>query len=214
MTGFKTQKRAQVKACQNERENSMSKGKTDQKSGTVKSPVIVFITYLVCAVIGGGLFLAFRLGQGSSDDEPVTEKIPGIEREIVTTVPGRGMVVNEENASSIKEWAETPVQDASYRVRMNMEWNFPDCKTASDNAYVENAETNKRTVYFDVALADTNEIVYSSPFIPVTARLEGFKLDTDLAAGTYPAVVTYHLVDDDFQEITTVAMNITINVEK
>jgi hypothetical protein len=190
----------------------MAKGKTDQSTGTVK---IVLITVLVIAVVGGVIFLAFKLGQGSSKDEPGTETIPGISREIVTTVPGgRGMVVNEENASSIKEWAETPVQDASYTVSMNMEWNFPDGKSASTDAYVENYETNRRTVYFDVTLADTNEVVYSSPFIPVKATLDGFKLDTELPAGTYPAIVTYHLVDDDYEEITTVALNITINIEK
>jgi hypothetical protein len=177
---------------------------------------------IVTVIFGAGIFVAYNLGQNAngentSDTSTTTAATVGtITREMVVTTAstaGRGMVVAEENASSIKEWAETPVEDGYYRVQMNMKWDFPDGESPSSNAYVANAETNTRTVYFDLTLNDTNELLYSSPFIPVTAKLDEITLNRDLEKGEYPAMVTYHLVDDNLEEITTVSINIILNVE-
>jgi hypothetical protein len=183
---------------------------------------IIIIACVVTALFAAGIFFAYNLGKntdGETPSETVTTTAATAEtvsREAVATTAstaGRGMVVNEENASSVKEWAETPVEDGYYRVQMNMKWDFPDGESPSSNAYVANAETNTRTVYFDLTLKDTNELIYSSPFIPVTAKLDEITLNRDLEKGEYPAMVTYHLVDDNFEEITTVSINIVLNVE-
>jgi hypothetical protein len=173
----------------------------------------------VAAVFVAGIFVAYNLGQKENGDitaETTATNAENISREIVTVtepVGGRGMVVNEENASSVKEWAETPIEDAYYELRMNFTWDFPDGESVSPNAYVENSENNKRTVYFDVVIKDTQELIYSSPFIPVTGKLDEIKLNRDLEKGEYPATLTYHLVDDNFEEITTVSVRVTLNVE-
>jgi hypothetical protein len=125
---------------------------------------------------------------------------------------GRGTVVTPENIDEIREEIEEPVQDGYYRTRMNVDWDFPTSQTPSRNAYVENAPQNTRTVYFDVILEDTNESVYSSPFIPVGAKLEGFALDAELPKGDYAAIVVYHLVDDEHQEITTLSVSVNLHV--
>ena len=104
------------------------------------------------------------------------------------------------------------MEDGYYETRMNVEWKFPNSKTESTNAYVENSPNNKRTVYFDLTLADTNELIYSSPFIPVGVRLEKFKLDAEVPAGEYTGIVTYHLVDDDYRELTTVSVSVTLRI--
>jgi hypothetical protein len=185
-----------------------------------KSFTIIVTAILVIVVFGVGIFVAYTLGQNAngenaSETMSVTTVADTISRETVATqsTAGRGMVVVEENASSIKEWAETPVEDGYYRVQMNMKWDFPDGESLSSNAYVANAETNTRTVYFDLTLKETDELLYSSPFIPVTAKFDEIKLNRDLEKGEYPAMVTYHLVDDNFEEITTVSINIVLNVE-
>lgn len=142
------------------------------------------------------------------------EAVPAIApvREVVSGT-GRGTVVTSDNVDELYAQASQPIPDAYYRTRMNVDWVFPNGKTESTNAYVENATSNERTVYFDVNLADTGELVYSSPFIPVGETLERFKLDAELPKGNYSGVCTYHLVDDNHEEITTVAVSVTLEVQ-
>jgi hypothetical protein len=144
---------------------------------------------------------AFRLGAGGNEPP-------------VSGIGGRGVVATPENVEELREKAEQPVQDGYYETRMNVDWKFPNSSAESTNAYVENSTNNKRTVYFDLTLADTNELIYSSPFIPVGAKLEKFKLDADLPAGEYAGVVTYHLVDDEYRELTTVSVGVNLQIEK
>ncbi len=125
---------------------------------------------------------------------------------------GRGTLVTSSNVSSLLEQASQPMEDAYYRTRMSVVWEFGKSTEPSTTAYVENAPDNTRTVYFDVTLADTGDLVYSSPFIPLGGKLEGIALDAELPAGEHAAVVTYHLVDDDHREITTVSVGITLKI--
>lgn len=122
----------------------------------------------------------------------------------------RPTVVTKENVDEVVASMEEPIEDGSYEVVMNTKWKFS--KDASD-AYVENSRSNTRTVYFDVLLADTNELVYSSPYIPVGEKIEGFALDTKLEPGDYKGLVTYHLVDDDKQEVSNLSVSVTFQVK-
>lgn len=138
------------------------------------------------------------------------------ERERIYVQPdtgARGTVVTEENLEEVLEMLQSPSQDTSYSVQMNTSWNFPSGRSESTNAYVANSILNTRTVYFDVVLNDTNELVYSSPYLPVGTDISGFALDAVLEAGQYQARVIYHLVDDDLNEITTASMSTTLNIE-
>ena len=127
-------------------------------------------------------------------------------------VDERPTVVTEDNVEQVKEQLEKPVEDSYYTTEMTVDWTFEDGGAVSSNAYVANAVENTRTVYFDVNLADTGELIYSSPYIPVGEELSEIKLDKTLSAGDYDAVVTYHLVDDDNEEITTVSVAVKIHV--
>jgi len=122
---------------------------------------------------------------------------------------GRPTVVSEENVDEIIATMDEPVADGSYEVSMNTKWTFDGDKS---NAFVENSVNNTRTVYFDVTLADTGELVYSSPYIPVGEKVEGFALDTKLESGSYDAVVTYHLVDDNHEEVSNLGITVTFQV--
>jgi len=121
----------------------------------------------------------------------------------------RPTVVTQDNVDEVIAAMDGPVQDGSYEITMNTEWIFD--KKSSD-AYVENSTSNSRTVYFDVSLADTKELVYSSPYIPVGEKIQGFALDSKLEPGTYDAFVTYHLVDDNKKEVSNLAVTVTFQV--
>lgn len=122
----------------------------------------------------------------------------------------RPTVVTSANAEQVRTLMDEPVEDGSYHVLMNTTWTF---KGKSSNAYVENAQDNTRTVYFDVFIANTNELVYSSPYIPVGEKLQGFTLDADLEPGNYNGLVTYHLVDENMEEVSNLSIKVTFEIK-
>lgn len=128
----------------------------------------------------------------------------------------REVVVNEDNVDKVLSQLEqqeiTP--PGSYTVRMNYTWNFANGTATSKDAYVENAESNTNSVYFDVTLADTEETIYESPIIPVGKHVDKVILSKDLDAGTYDCVVTYHMLDKNDESVSTVNVKLTIVVAK
>ena len=95
---------------------------------------------------------------------------------------------------------------------MNSTWNFSSGDVPSENAYVENAEANTNSVYFDVTRTDTEETIFESPILPVGSHLENITLDSNLPAGTYDCLVTYHLLDENDESMSTVKLTLTINI--
>ncbi|MCM1282792.1 MAG: hypothetical protein NC180_06660 [Muribaculaceae bacterium] len=124
---------------------------------------------------------------------------------------GRATFVSPDNVEEVRQQLSEPVTDAYYTTSMTVDWYFDNGEAVSTSSYVENAEENTRTVYFDVTLED-GELIYSSPYLPVGERIEQIMLNRDLDAGDYPAVCTYYLVDDDHNVITNVSVAVTIHV--
>ena len=121
----------------------------------------------------------------------------------------RPTVVTEKNVDEVMKAMDEPIPDGSYEITMNTKWTF---NGSSSDAYVANSTNNTRTVYFDVTLADTGELVYSSPFIPVGNQIKGFVLDKKLDSGAYDGIVTYHLVDDNQEEVSNLSVTVTFQV--
>lgn len=126
--------------------------------------------------------------------------------------PKRDVVVNEDNVEEILSQMEG-VEPGNYQLTMNSVWNFKNGNASSDNAYVENSEENHNPVYFDITRSDTEETILESPIIPVGSHMDKIKLDKKLKAGTYDCVMTYHLLDENDETISTVRVNVTIIVE-
>ena len=95
---------------------------------------------------------------------------------------------------------------------MNSTWDFARGDAPSDNAYVENVEANTNSVYFDVVRTDTDETIFESPILPVGSYLENITLDSNLSAGTYECLVTYHILDENDESMSTVKLTLTINI--
>lgn len=134
----------------------------------------------------------------------------GFRRESEEEERGRAVLLTEDNVEEYDN--QEVVEDGYYLVTMNTSWEFDNGKAESNNAYVANAENNTRTVYFDVLLADTGKLIYSSPYMPVGTELKNFALKENLEAGDYTAIVTYHLVDDNNNEIDDVSAEVTIHI--
>ena len=55
-------------------------------------------------------------------------------------------------------------------------------------------------------------MIYSSPMLPVGTDIKDIKLEKPLAAGDYNAVVMYTLVDENYEEVSSVGFKITISI--
>lgn len=105
--------------------------------------------------------------------------------------------------------------DARFTTDMNMIWTFESGSRISYNAIIGNSSDNLYECYFEVYLDDEEQtLLYSSPVLPVGKRLDGLTLDKPLEDGTYDAVCTYHLLDDEDpeRELGTVSFGVTLLV--
>ena len=114
--------------------------------------------------------------------------------------------------AALSEEEKVPV--GSFQINMNNKWAFPSAKSTSKDAYVSNYIGNTHAVYFTLALADSEEGFYTSPHIPVGGTLENITLDCELPAGTHEAVLTYHLMEPDGTEYSTLSVSVEITILK
>lgn len=122
--------------------------------------------------------------------------------------------VDETNTDTVMEDMGDKVAEGMFECNMTTSWVFEDGKSESPNAYVANVENNLHTIYFDVYDNATEELLYSSPMLPVGTELRNIKLEKELQKGEYDAVVMYTLVNEENEEVSTVGFNITISVNR
>jgi len=161
----------------------------------------IFTNILLCVLIAAVGVVAYLLLTADKESEIINDR---------TVIGGRGIVATPDNIDQILAEREDH-SDNSYSASMSVEWKFDSWDKPSD-AYVENSTDNTRTVYFDLVLDQTEEVIFSSPFIPVGAKLENFALDKEVPAGNYTATVIYYLVDDDFEVITDVSVMVWLEI--
>lgn len=130
------------------------------------------------------------------------------------TTPTGNLVVDENNVETIGDEVQEKVDQGMFETHMNTTWSFPDGTSPSTDAVMGNAASNNYPFWFEVTLKDTGEVVYSSSLLPVGTVMKEIVLSQDLDAGTYAAVVSIHLVDENDEPIESSAgFNITLIVE-
>ena len=183
-------------------------GKKGGGKGLIIGGVILIIVLLLVVII----LLLTR----SKNNDVIPETQPVSESAVEDNANEERSVITAENAEeAVTEMlAGLPANiPTSYTVTQNSDWNFPDGVSASSNAYVENDPSNETPVYFDIVVDETGETVYSSPVLELGAKLESIKLDKELPQGTYPCTMTYHLVDDQQNTLTTVSVGVNLVIE-
>lgn len=180
-----------------------------RKSARKKQRNMIIIIVIAFLVLVTALITCIVLLLTKQKEEPVQES-QSVPR---STVLDRGFV-DESNAGDIMDEMTEKVSKGMFECKMTTAWTFDDGKSASPNAYVANVENNLYTLYFDVYEESTNELLYSSPMLPVGTELKNFKLNKELAAGEYDAVVMYTMVDENLEEVSSVGFKVTISVSK
>ena len=122
--------------------------------------------------------------------------------------------VDQSNTDTVMEDIGDKVAEGMFECSMTTSCVFEDGKSESPNAYVANVENNLHTIYFDVYNSATDELLYSSPMLPVGTEIKNIKLDKELQKGEYDAVVMYTLVNEENEEVSSVGFNITISVNR
>jgi hypothetical protein len=129
-------------------------------------------------------------------------------------VPGGMPIVDESNLAEIKAELEEKVAKGMFETYMSTTWTFPDGKSPSGDAVMGNSASNNYPFWFTVTLKDTGDVVYTSSLLPVGSQLAEIVLEKDLGAGTYPAVVTIHMVEENGAEVeSNMGFNITLIVK-
>jgi hypothetical protein len=168
----------------------------------------IFFVGIICAVVIIALIAAvvYLL---KTRKEPEAAAEPGQQAK-------RDVLVTEDNMDEVlDEFMKLPEEKSEdrYLVKMNTSWIFPDGKSPSSNAYVENSTENTHDVYFDVYLnGDENDVIYSSPVIPLGGHISDIELNRELDDGTYDCVVDYHLIDEQQNTLSTVKVALKIRV--
>lgn len=171
----------------------------ENKKSNKKTLLIVLAFVVLLSVIGALVYLLLV------KKEPEVPAAAGRNASVT--------VVTEDNAGLVFEDLQKKVADGMFRMRMTTDWAFETGSSASSNAYVANAETNTKTIYFVVTLDETGEVLFTSPDIPVGSKVEKFKLDKELPVGSHTATLQYHLLDNEGNEVSSVGVAITLNIQ-
>ena len=169
------------------------------------------IAVIVVLVLALGICI-FLLISRSGEGEPQTSDAVPEAPETSQTVLDRGFV-DESNMDNIMSDMSEKVEDGMFECMMSSTWIFEDATSESSNSYVANVESNRHALYFDVYEEQTNDLLYSSPILPVGSEIRNIKLDKELPVGDYDAVVMYTLVNEAYEEVSTVGFNITISIK-
>ncbi len=171
--------------------SEMRRFQVEEKKSKKKMLMIGLVVLLLCIIIGLGTAVYLLLHK---PEEPKPER-----------AVSEGLVVD----GGIDEKAS----NARFTTDMNMIWTFPSGSARSNNAIIGNSASNQYECYFEVYLDDGEQtLLYSSPVLPVGKRLEELKLNQVLEDGTYDAVCTYHILDDEDpdMELGTVSFAVSL----
>lgn len=182
------------------RNEAGTEGKKKNKTVIILAAIFVVV---VIALIGIIIYLLNRRDVVARNDDT--------RREVAGSVR---TVIDEDSANDVMDQMREEVAEGMFECQMSMTWTFADGKAESQNAYVANSINNTHPIYFDVYMQDTEELLYSSPVLPVGTDLKNFKLDKELSAGNYQAIVMYSLLKDvdSQEEISNAGFVVTINV--
>lgn len=188
-------------AARNEAE---TEGKKKNKTVIIMAAIFAMV---VVALIG---IIIYLLNRG---DDVQNDNVQGdnMRREMAGSVR---TVIDEDSANDIMDQMRKEVAEGMFECQMSMTWTFADGKAESQDAYVANSTNNTHPICFDVYMRDTEELLYLSPVLPVGTDLRNIKLEKELPAGNYQAIVMYKLLKDvdSQEEISNAGFVVTINV--
>ena len=163
--------------------------------------VVVLVLFATVGALGAVCIHLYQKSNAGQEEETTLKN---------AAVSGSSIVVSDDKrdvAGEIKQ----KTADGKIVVKMTQSWVFEDgCKTS--NAYLANSERNSYDLRFEISLADTGEVLMTSPDVPVGSCIENFGLEKTLDPGDYDVVVAHQQIKDG-EIYNTVRTSITITVK-
>ena len=179
-----------------------SKKKGIELTGRGWKLILCFVV-VVCAAV---ITVILLIGRNETPDGALETYVPGAN----VPLAGGNLVVNENNLKEIEEEINKKVAQGRFVTHMTMTWTFPNGRSASTNAVMGNSVNNNYPFWFEVQLADTKEVIYTSSLLPVGSQLAELKLDKPLEKGEYSAVVYIHMIDENNEPVES---NMGFNID-
>lgn len=185
---------------------SASKENEKEEKKRLTKKQVAFILGIVLIVCATAVAIVYMI----LNNKPIVEEnVP------VLPISGTTYLVTPENVSDIDQEIKDKVAKGMFTTYMNTTWRFPDGKSASSNAIMGNSTANNYGFYFTVTISDTNETVFTSGLIPVGTQIAEIKLEKELAKGTYDAVISVQMLEEDGTPVdSNMGFAVTIVIEK
>ena len=168
--------------------------KAVRKNSPVLIAVVIVLAVALVAVIGALIYLSRKPADTIEDSNAGSSAI----------------VVTEDTRDATQQLTER-VAEGMIAVKMTTQWYFAD-GASEGNCYIANSKANDKPLQVTVKLADTGEQILNAGPIPVGSCIENFKLDKDLPAGTYDAIVTHTQLDEEGEPFNSVQTQISIEI--
>ena len=179
----------------------MDENKVKNKSKKGKTFTIALVMVLLVTVGALGAVCVHLYQKGNEKEETTT---------VDRNVSGSAIVVSDDNRD-LQNQINEKAKDGRIVIKMTQNWIFEDDCTKS-NAYIANSERNTTDLRFEISLADTGEVIMTSPDVPVGSCIENFGLNKALTAGEYDVVVAHQQIKDG-QIYATVRTSAKITVK-
>lgn len=180
--------------------NTEEAAKSKKKISSTQAILIVGIVLILVAIVGVGIFIVSQ--------QKGQEAGPAIAQ------PGSGnVVIDTDNMDDVISDLKQKAAEGMFEVKMNSNWTFPDGTSPSTDAYVANSTANRRPFYFEVALRDTEEVIYTSPILQLGDAVRDIVLTKDLEPGKYECVCTYNTLNDDNTIENSVSVVVRLDVQ-
>lgn len=161
-----------------------------------KTPIIILIVVLVIAAIGVGAWAVIGQSGGFYDNAAQNGQAP--------------YKTDEEKQAELDRVVEEGMLNISIASVIEFQNG-----TSEGTAYIENVPSNKYVMKVTITLDSDNQVVYESGGMKPDSHIDTIKLNTNLAAGTYPATATFTAFDpNSLDEVGQAAAKITIVVDE
>lgn len=180
----------------------------------MKKKVWISVALAVAVVIVGvvvGFFLLRDSNPGDSEDLSGTGKPEAVGNAVV----GEGTVEADlDRYDTPPSLGDESDQDNYVMNMWSTTWRFKDGSSPSYDVEVQNDSYNTQTVYLELKMSETEEVLFVSDYLKPGEAIHDIALGKDLDQGEYKCVLTYHLMDEENQNETgTVSLAITVIVE-
>ena len=101
------------------------------------------------------------------------------------------------------------VQASMMTMTMNPD---PTFQNGRGNLLIHNDVTNHGPIVVEIRRNDNNDLIYTSPMIPLGKRVNYGALDVVLPPGTYPCTALFHYVDETGTILGSGGVEVTVHV--